>query len=329
MERKNMRDYRIVFMGTPAFAVAVLDAMLAAHWTIAAVFTQPDRPVGRKRVLTSPPVKELAQAHGIAVWQPERLRSAEALATLAACRPDVIVTAAYGQILPVAALEMATCGAFNVHASLLPAYRGAAPIQWAIRKGETVTGVSLMTMVKAMDAGPVWATEEVAIAPEATYGEVHDLLAQAGARLTVKALPDILAGELQPREQDLALVTFAPPLTRNDERIDWTQPAQQIYNHIRALVPTPCAYTELAGLTLKVYAAKLQARAVSAEADGPPGQVIAVTENGPLVRCGDGRAVVLLRLQLAGRSVQSGAEFVRGRKDLVGHVLGRETGAEA
>jgi len=257
------------------------------------------------------------------VLQPERLRQEQALAQLAACAPDVIVTAAYGQILPMKALVLARLGAYNVHASLLPKYRGGAPIQWAIRHGETVTGVSLMTMVKEMDAGPVWATAQVPIAPQATYGEVHDLLAIAGAQLTVEALPKVLAGELQAQAQDLSRVTFSPPIRREDERIDFALGVNEVVNHIRSLAPRPGAYTTLAGQVLKLYAGRAQG-VPSLERDVVvPGQVLEVTEEGLLVRCGDGANVILTQVQLAGRAVQSASEFARGRGTLVGACLGQ------
>ncbi|MCY0877250.1 MAG: methionyl-tRNA formyltransferase [Firmicutes bacterium] len=317
----NMRECRVVFMGTPDFAATILQALLAAHWQIVAVVTQPDRPVGRKRVLTSSPVKELALAHGIKVLQPSRLRHADALAELAACTPDVIVTAAYGQILSEAALALPGLGAYNVHASLLPAYRGAAPIQWAIRRGETVTGVSLMTMVKAMDAGPVWDTATVPIAPEATYKEVHDLLATAGARLTLEGLPRVLSGDLQPQEQDPARVTFAPPITRADERLDWQQSARQIVDQIRSLAPQPGAFTTMEGQVLKLYRASVIDISRDTQ-QAVPGQVMSIHADGPIVYCGDGLSVLVHELQPSGRSVQSGREFVRGRPKLTGVILG-------
>lgn len=316
----NMRDCRIVFMGTPAFATVQLQAMKAAEWNIVGVVTQPDRPTGRKRLLTKAPVKELAETYGIPVLQPETLRSDTAQRELAALVPDVIVTAAYGQILPVAVLQLPKLGAFNLHGSLLPKYRGGAPIQWAIKNGERVSGVSLMTMVKAMDAGAVWAQCEVAIQPTMTYGQLHDELAKAGAALLLDALPKVLSGQLQAIEQDPALVSYAPTIARQDEAVDWKLAATAVYNHIRALSPRPGAYTTWAGHVLKIWNAEVYS-GNEATLVGEPGLLLAMTANGPLIACGQG-ALRLTSVQAAGKTVQSGAEFARGRRDAAGIVLG-------
>jgi len=314
----NMRDLRIVFMGTSSFAETILQAMLAAQWGVIVVVTQPDRPNGRKRTITPSPVKQLAIQHGLPVLQPERLRTPEAQASLAQWQPDVIVTAAYGQILPVAVLQLPRQGAFNVHGSLLPLYRGGAPIQWAIRDGATKSGVSLMTMSKSMDAGAVWSQREVAIAPHMTYGELHDELALIGAALVLDALPRILAGELQATEQDPAQVTYAPTISHADEQIDWTQSTAQVINQIRSLCPRPGAFTRVGDQTLKIWSAARATDETVCEA--APGTIVEMTSSGPLIACGDG-LMLATRLQLAGKTEQAGGDFARSRHAWIGTVL--------
>lgn len=317
MTAVSMRDLRIVFMGTPEFARVILKQMLNEQWGVVGVVTQPDRARGRKRDVLFSPVKQLAVESGLPVLQPERIRAREAQEELAALRPDVIVTAAYGQILPVSVLTLPGRGAFNVHGSILPKYRGGAPIQWAIREGEARTGVSLMTMTRAMDAGDVWAVREVEITADATYGDIHDQLAHVGAQLLIDALPEVLAGTLQATPQDESLVTFAPTLKRSDEAIDWQQPARQVHNQIRSLAPKPGAYSLLRGEIVKILATRCE------EEDGlrgTPGEVVELSPAGPVIACKRG-TVTATRLQIAGRTLQSGAEFARGQRDLRGIVL--------
>jgi len=317
MTTVNMRDLRIVFMGTPEFARVILKQMLHERWGVVGVVTQPDRARGRKRDVLFSPVKQLAVESGLPVLQPERIRAREAQDELAAMCPDLLVTAAYGQILPVSVLTLPGRGAFNLHGSILPSYRGGAPIQWAIRNGEATTGVSLMTMTRAMDAGEVWAVREIAIAPDATYGDIHDQLAQIGAALLIEALPEVLAGTLQATQQDESLVTFAPTLKRSDEAIDWQQTARQVHNQIRSLAPKPGAFSLLRGEIVKILSTRCD------EEDGlrgTPGEVVALTPAGPVIACGCG-TVTALQLQIAGRTLQSGAEFARGQRDLLGTVL--------
>ncbi len=312
-----MDQPRIIFMGTPVFAFSMLQTLLTMPYTIVGVVTQPDRYVGRKRVLTSPPVKTLAKEAGLAVLQPEKIREKQALEAIANLKPNMIVTAAYGQILPVSLLNMMTLGAYNVHASILPKYRGGAPIQHAILQGETETGVTIMTMVKAMDAGAMWSQIMVPIDPVMTYGELHDELANQGSQLLRETLPKIIAGTVQPIEQDPEKVSFAPTLTRDDEQLDFSQSYQKVFNRIRALSPSPGAFTYLGDKLLKIWYATAN---VSFEGSGDPGQIVAVTSDGPLIACGTG-AIIATKVQLEGKSMQSGAEFVRGNRNLVGSML--------
>lgn len=294
-------------MGTPLFAVAVLEALLADGYPVVGVVTQPDRETGRKRVLTPPAVKAAAQERGLPVLQPARVGSEESLSACAALAPDVIVTAAYGQLLPRRLLTLPRLGAYNVHASLLPKYRGGAPMQWAIIHGEQETGVSIMTMVKMMDAGPVWSQVRVAIGPDATCGEVHDRLAEAGARLLVDTLPGILDGALVAQPQDEAQATYAPTIRREDERIDFRQDARAVHNRIRALTPRPGGFASWGNTTLKMWA---DVPDDSRFHQAKPGTCIEFAADGPVIACGRG-AVTLTRVQPAGRRAMSGAEFVR------------------
>lgn len=299
---------RILFMGTPQFAVSALELLIEHHYPVVCVVTQPDRAVGRKRILTPPPVKEVALRHGIEVFQPERIRRTEALEKIAQYHPELIVTAAYGQILPVQLLALAPVGALNLHASLLPRYRGAAPIQWAIMRGEKQTGVTIMTMVKELDAGPIWDSVSVDIGADTTYGELQDMLAQAGAKLLIEVLPKIVRKELQAKEQNAQEATFAPPIKRVDEQLDFTQLSHQVYNHVRALSPVPGAYTHLGDQLFKVWSAKpLHDWHGVAE----PGMIVELSKEGPVIACGRG-AIIATKVQLEGKKIQSGDEFVRG-----------------
>lgn len=310
---------KIVFMGTPDFAVPAFKALLDAGYRIVAVVTQPDRPKGRKRILTPPPVKEEAVKAGIPVLQPERLRHPEAVAELAAYQPDLIVTAAYGQILPKAVLDLPRYGCINIHASLLPKYRGGAPIHRAIMNGEKVTGVTIMYMEEGLDTGAMLAQVEVPIGEEDDVGTMFEKLSQAGARLLLRILPDLLAGRLKATPQNDAEATLAPNIRREEERIDWNRPARDVFNHIRGLSPWPVACTSFRGENFKIWAAK---------PGGPlpihelrPGTIVGATEAGVEVACQDG-TVLLTKVQPAGKKPMTAAEFVRGVTDLPGLVLG-------
>ncbi len=308
---------RIVFLGTPDFSVPILHSLVESGYQVVGVVSQPDRPVGRKRVLEPTPVKQAAQALGLPLIQPERIRHEEAFETLTLWSPDVLITAAYGQLIPERILHLPKIASLNVHASLLPYYRGASPIQRAILNGDKRTGVSIMTMVKEMDAGPVWAQESLELLPDENYGELSDRLSTLGAALLLKTLPDIVSRAIQPTEQDESRATFAPRLTREDEWLDFTKNANDVANKVRALAPSPGASVWLGDKVLKVwYATPVEMSTLGSE----PGQVLAVTLDGIVVACRTG-AVVLSRVQAAGKRAMSGLEFSRGFRNLTGSVF--------
>lgn len=298
---------RIIFMGTPDFALPSLEKLLSAGYEIAAVVTQPDRPKGRKKLLTPPPVKTFAQEHGLPVMQPEKLRAREAIDQVLALHPDLIVTAAYGQILPKQILDAPPLGCVNVHASLLPKYRGGAPIHRAIINGESRTGVTIMYMDEQMDTGDILAQKEVPIKPEDTAGSMHRKLSLLGAELLAETIPRLEKGLVVPRPQNHQEATYAPNLTREDEVLDWSRPANEVYNHIRGLHPWPVASTTLEGQNWKIWWAEPLERNSPAE----PGQVLEVSAEGILVACGTG-AVRLTEIQPAGKRRMYVAEYLRG-----------------
>ncbi|MCD8914616.1 methionyl-tRNA formyltransferase [Staphylococcus simulans] len=307
---------RIIFMGTPDFSTKVLE-MLIAKEDVIAVVTQPDRPVGRKRVMTPPPVKKVALEHGIEVYQPEKISTSEDLQKLIDLEPDLIVTAAFGQILPKALLDAPKLGAINVHASLLPKYRGGAPIHQAIIDGEKETGVTIMYMAPKLDAGDIISQQAIEIEENDDVGSMHDKLSFLGADLLAKTLPDIINGTNDRIEQNEAEATFASNISREDERIDWTQPAQAVYNHIRGLSPWPVAYTKLDDTNMKLYAAKI----VEGK-NGEPGEIIETTKKAIIVGTGSADAIALTEIQLSGKKRMPTANFLSGyQDDLVGKVL--------
>lgn len=299
---------RIVFMGTPDFAVPVLETLVRSPYEVVGVVTQPDKPKGRKQVLTPPPVKDAAVRHGIPVLQPERLRQPEAVEAVLAWRPDLIVTAAYGQLVPAELLRAPRYGCVNVHASLLPKYRGGAPIHWAIIRGEKETGVTLMYMTERLDAGDIIAQRVVPIYEDDTVGSLHDRLKEAGACLLEETLPALLSGTVQAVPQDDSRATYAPNIRREDERIDWHRPAVDVYNLVRGLNPWPGAYTVFHGEQWKIW----QVKPVDIRHDKPPGTVIEVTPSTAVVACGD-RAVELVEVQPAGKMRMMMADYLRGR----------------
>ncbi|MCV4229932.1 methionyl-tRNA formyltransferase [Virgibacillus sp. LDC1] len=310
----------IVFMGTPAFAVPSLEMLIAEGYSIAAVVTQPDRPQGRKKVLTPTPVKEAALRHGIPVLQPQRLRNPEAVAELAEYKPDLIVTAAYGQILPKSVLDMPALGCLNVHGSLLPAYRGGAPIQRSIINGESVTGITLMYMAEGLDTGDMIARTEVPIEDNDTAGTMFEKLSQAGAELLRRELPRLVKGKVEAEPQDDSKATYAPNLTRDDERIDWSRTSREIYDQIRGLVPYSGGFTLWNGEVFKVWAAAKPDSAQKPAGDAQPGTVLELQEKGIVVKTGDG-ALTLLTVQPSGKKAMDAAQFVRGTSLTAGTVL--------
>ncbi len=296
---------RIVFMGTPDFAVPCLRALLAEpDFTVCGVFTQPDKPKGRKQILTAPPVKELALENGLPVYQPATLRSEEAAQRIADLKPDVIAVAAYGKILPKAILELPPMGCVNVHGSLLPKYRGAAPIQWSVINGDAVSGVTTMQMAEGMDTGDMLLREETKIRPEETGGTLFDRLSEMGARLLVRTLRGLAAGEIHPVPQPEAEATYAPMLKKETGEIHWEKSAREIDCLVRGLNPWPVAWTTIDGKRLKVYRVCLRGET------GPCGK--AENKDGAfLVYCGDG-ALELAEIQAENGKRMSGADYLRG-----------------
>ncbi|WP_152392317.1 methionyl-tRNA formyltransferase [Paenibacillus guangzhouensis] len=300
---------KIVFMGTPEFAVPSLQMLLAEGYDVAAVVSQPDRPKGRKKVLTPTPVKEVAVEKGIPVLQPLKLRSPDSVEELAKLQPDLIVTAAYGQILPKAVLDLPRLGCINVHGSLLPEYRGGAPIQRSIMNGETVTGVTIMYMAEGLDTGDMISRVEVPITDEDTAGTMFEKLSVAGANLLRETLPELIAGRIEAMKQDDSLATYSPNLTRDDERIDWTRSSREIFNQVRGLVPWSGGFTLWQEEVFKVWACRIS----SSTSDAAPGKVLACDSNGIEVKTGDG-SIILTQVQPAGKKAMDAAEFVRGGK---------------
>ncbi len=304
---------KIVFMGTPDFAVPCLQALLDHPYEVVGVFTQPDKPKGRGYQLTPPPVKELAVSKGIPVSQPTTLRDGTALEQLKIWKPDLIVVVAYGKFLPKEILELPRLGCINVHASLLPKYRGAGPIQWAILNGETVTGVTTMYMAEGMDTGDMLERASLEIGPDETADELHDRLSVLGAKLLLSTVDKAEKGTLQPEKQDDSLASYAPMLTKDLSHIDFSQPAQKIHNQIRGLSSWPAAYTSYQGKRLKVYKSRLR------DGSGEPG--LLMDPKRMIVACGEG-AIELVEVQYEGSRKMSGEEFLRGKKPAEKEFLG-------
>lgn len=303
----------IVFMGTPAFAVPSLKALLAAGYDVKAVFTQPDRPVGRGKQIAMPPVKAAALEAGIPVHQPQRLRgNEEALATLSALAPDLIVVVAYGQILPETILALPPFGCINVHASLLPRYRGAAPIQWAILNGDDETGVVTMQMEKGLDTGPMLLTARTPIGPEETADALSERLSEIGAKTLVETLVPWFEGKLAPTPQDDAQATYAPMLTKAMAELDWRQAAPALHQRIRALHPWPGTSAVLGQATVKILKASVRDRDASGE---HPGTVLAMGPAGWEIACGTG-VLCVEQVQLPNKKAQSAEEAARGWREI-------------
>jgi len=314
---------RIVFMGTPQFAVPVLEAIVDAGYRVVGVVTQPDRPKGRGGKIQPSPVKEAAVGLGLAVWQPQRLSEPEFLTALEDLLPDVIVVAAFGQVLPPAVLKMPKYGCINVHASLLPKYRGAAPIHRAIINGEQETGITTMFMDEGLDTGDILLQEALPITDEDTAGTLHDRLAQLGAQVLVKTLAGLSAGRLARRPQDHARATYAPPLTRADELIAWDAPARSVFNQVRGLNPWPGAATLWNGRILKIWRVEV-AREEPLVAGTLPGQVRAADPGeGLLVQANPG-LVRVVELQIQGGRRLNAEDFLRGHPIAVGIIFDRE-----
>ncbi|WP_028550513.1 methionyl-tRNA formyltransferase [Paenibacillus sp. UNC451MF] len=314
---------RVVFMGTPEFAVPSLQALLDNGVQVVGVVTQPDRPVGRKRILTPTPVKVEAEKHGIPVLQPERLRRPESVEELKELQPDLIVTAAYGQILPKSVLELPKHGCINIHASLLPKYRGGAPIHHAVMNGDAVTGVTIMYMAEGLDTGDMISKVEVSIEDTDTQGTMFEKLSIAGARLLTETLPDLIAGRIQAVPQNDAEAIYSPNITREQELIDWNRSALAIWNQVRGLSPRPGAYTLWNGEVLKIWSCLKPDAALnpSSANTSQPGTVLGMGENGIVVATGSG-TITITELQPAGKKAMDAAQWTRGGQLSIGTVLG-------
>ncbi len=295
---------RIVYMGTPDFAVPTLQALLDSSHQVVGVFSQPDRPKGRGYKLMPPPVKELAQSRQVPVYQPQKLRDGAALEILKQLAPDVIVVAAYGRILPKEILELPPYGCVNVHASLLPKYRGAGPVQWSVIHGEKTTGVTTMFMAEGMDTGDILEQSEVSIGPDETAGELMDRLAGLGAELLLHTLELLQTGKAVRTVQEESRATYAPMLKKSDGALDFSQPAQKLYDRIRGVSPWPGAYTYLDGKLIKIHKATLLP-----DQKGEPG--LLAGEKRMIVGCGDG-SLELLEVQPQGGKRMRGEDFLRG-----------------
>lgn len=309
---------RIVFAGTPEFAAQHLQALLDAGRDIVAVYTQPDRPAGRGQKLMPSPVKQLAQQHGLPVYQPQTLRDPAAQAELAALRPELMVVVAYGLILPQAVLDTPRLGCINSHASLLPRWRGAAPIQRAIEAGDASSGVTVMQMEAGLDTGPMLLKVATTITADDTGGSLHDRLAELGSAAVVEAVTHLAAGSLQGEVQDDALATYAHKLNKDEARLDWTRPAVELERLIRAFHPWPICHSTLSGEALKVHAAQL------GEGSGQPGSILAADKAGLTIACGQG-ALRLTRLQLPGGKPLNFSDLYNSRREQFapGLVLGQ------
>jgi len=313
---------KIVFMGTPDFSVPVLQRILKEGYDVIAVVTQPDRPVGRKKVLTPPPVKVEALKHNIPVYQPEKIRERAQLDEILALQPDLIVTAAFGQILPKELLDAPKLGCINVHASLLPELRGGAPIHYAILEGKKETGITIMYMAEKLDAGDILTQVVVPITEDDNVGTLHDKLSAAGSDLLSETLPKLIRGELTPIPQDDSKATFASNIKREQEKIDWSLDGETIYNKIRGLNPWPVAYTTLQGKVLKIW----NSQKVVSNKEGQPGEIIGIEDDGFIVKTGNNIAIKAIEIQPAGKKRMTSLDFLRGAGSQL--TVGEKLGAE-
>lgn len=308
--REMRTDMRIVFMGTPDFASASLEKLLEEKFNVVGVFTQPDKPKGRGMELAFSPVKELALQHGLPVFQPVKMRDGTALEILRGLEPDILVVVAYGRILPDDILALPRYGAINVHGSLLPKYRGAAPIQWAILNGDKISGVSTMYLASEMDTGDVIYTAETPVGEFETSGELFDRLKDMGAELLVKTLRDIEAGVAPRTPQDHSAATYVGMLDKSYSPIDWSKDARGVIKWIYGLNPWPVATAELDGTVYKIFAAEYTEN----HSDKAPGTIIYAGDRGIEVVCGNGETVMITQLQAPGKKRMNAADFLRGRK---------------
>jgi methionyl-tRNA formyltransferase len=311
---------RILFLGTPAFAIPTLSALVQAGHKILAVITQEDKPAGRGQELTPPAAKVWALEHGVSVYQPTNLKDPAFLEAMKALSPEAIVSASYGKIIPETLLKIPPYGCLNVHASLLPKYRGAAPINWVLFNGERVTGITIMETIKELDAGPMILQKELPIDPQDNAGTLHDKLASLGAVLIVEALRLTLKGKAQKIPQDPGQVSCAPKLKKEDGHINWNDSAEKIHNLVRGLTPWPSAYTFIHGLRTKIWETKIgQERELP---KGKPGMILGFKDNfGMMVSCRD-RGLWILKLQPEGKRIMTVDEYLRGHRTFMGDRLG-------
>ncbi|HIY15820.1 MAG TPA: methionyl-tRNA formyltransferase [Candidatus Intestinimonas stercorigallinarum] len=308
---------RILFMGTPDFAVASLSALLEAGHDICGVFTQPDKPKNRGMKLQASPVKEFALAHDIPVFQPLKMRDGEAMGYIQERKPELIAVAAYGRILPGDILDYPPCGCINVHSSLLPKYRGAAPINWAILNGDKTTGVTIMHMAPALDAGDIILQRETAIGPDETAPELFQRLAELGGGLLVEAVEQIAKGVATRTPQLEADATYAPMLGRELSPMDWSKDGQTLHDQVRGLLPWPCATAEFGGVRCKVFSTAV----LDGTTDLAPGTVAEAGKDGIVMACGGGTLLRVKELQPDGKKRMAAADFLRGRSLTAGERL--------
>ena len=308
---------RVVYMGTPDFAVKPLEALIEANYDVVGVFTQPDKPVGRKAILTPPPVKVVALNNNIPVYQPDTLRNGVGTAILEDLKPDVVIVVAYGKILPKDFLDYPKYGCINIHGSILPEYRGAAPIQRSVLDGKEFAGVTAMQMDVGLDTGDMLLVEKTPIGENETSGELYERLTVIGAELLIKTLVALEKGELTPEKQDDSKSTYAAMLDKTMSPVDWSKTAVEVHNQIRGLDPWPVALTTLDGKNLKLFRSSV----VDDLGSGKPGEAM-VLKNGLGVFCGDGRAVLINEVQYEGKKRMNAADFFRGHPIEKNTVLG-------
>lgn len=310
---------KIIFMGTPGFSVPILNGLVAEGYDVLRVVTQPDRPVGRKKVLTPPPVKEAALKHGIKVLQPEKISGSSEMEEIISLNPDLIVTAAFGQFLPETLLKAPKLGAINVHASLLPKYRGGAPVHYSIIKGDSETGVTIMRMVKKMDAGDMLSQKAIPISKTDDVGSMFDKLSLLGKDMLLEMLPEFIAGNIKETPQDETLVTYSPNITREEEQIDWNKTSELIDCQVRGMRPWPVAFTTYQETRVKLW----DTTPLDETTTKAPGTIIKINKKNFLVACGEGTVLQINDLQPAGKGRLKAVEYLNGvgRTMEEGHIF--------
>ncbi|MFI3803652.1 methionyl-tRNA formyltransferase [Vagococcus fluvialis] len=310
---------KIIFMGTPGFSVPILNGLVAEGYDVLRVVTQPDRPVGRKKVLTPPPVKEAALEHGIKVLQPEKISGSPEMEEIISLNPDLIVTAAFGQFLPETLLKAPKLGAINVHASLLPKYRGGAPVHYSIIKGDSETGVTIMRMVKKMDAGDMLSQKAIPISKTDDVGSMFDKLSLLGKDMLLEMLPEFIAGNIKEIPQDETLVTYSPNITREEEQIDWNKTSELIDCQVRGMRPWPVTFTTYQETRVKIW----DTTPLDETTTKAPGTIIKINKKNFLVACGEGTVLQINDLQPAGKGRLKAVEYLNGvgRTMEEGHIF--------